>query len=55
MEPNKPNIKLEEPAPEPEQEPYVPRPKWQIAMAWIGVAIMIIGIILYYYHIIARN
>ena len=36
---------------ESEQEKYVPRPKWQVAMAWIGLAIMAIGIALYYYYI----
>ena len=39
---------------EPEQEKYVPRPKWQIAMAWIGLVIMAIGIALYYYYIATK-
>ena len=33
------------------QERYVPRPRWQIAAAWIGLAIVIAGVILYYYNI----
>jgi len=32
-------------------ESYRPRPKWQIAAAWVGLAIVIAGVILYYYHI----
>ena len=38
----------------PEQEPrqgYVPRPAWQVWAARIGLVIMIISIILYYWHI----
>ena len=49
--------KIEQEAPEvlaPEQEKYVPRPKWQVAMAWIGLAIMVIGIALYYYYIATK-
>lgn len=38
-----------------EQEPtppaYVPRPKWQVWAARIGLVIMIICIALYYWHI----
>lgn len=30
---------------------YQPRPKWQIVAAWIGLAIVIVGLVLYYYHI----
>ncbi len=37
-----------------EAEKYVPRPKWQVAMAWIGLAIMAIGIALYYYYIATK-
>ena len=33
------------------REGYKPRPKWQVWMARIGVVIMIIAVILYYYHI----
>ena len=49
--------KIEQEAPEvlaAEQEKYVPRPKWQVAMAWIGLAIMVIGIALYYYYIATK-
>ena len=55
MEPMEPKTDLE--APEvivPEQEKYVPRPKWQVALAWIGLAIMVIGIALYYYYIATK-
>ena len=37
-----------------EQEPkkgYVPRPAWQVWAARVGLVIMIISIILYYWHI----
>ena len=54
MEPNKPNIPQETPEIEPEKEVYVPRPKWQVAMAWIGLVIIVIGIILYYYYIATK-
>jgi hypothetical protein len=30
---------------------YTPRPKWQIVLAWIGVAIMAASIIMYYWQI----
>lgn len=34
------------------QEPvYQPRPRWQRWLAWIGVVIMGISVILYYIHI----
>ena len=38
---------------EPEQEKpvYVPRPKWQIVLAWIGIAIVLIGFGTYLYQI----
>ncbi len=36
---------------ETEPERYTPRPAWQIWAAWIGIAIMIVCIILYYWHI----
>lgn len=28
-----------------EKEPYVPRPKWQIVMAWVLFAIVVLGVI----------
>ena len=37
--------------PETEQEHYVPRPKYQIWAARIGLALVILGVILYYWHI----
>ena len=54
MDPMEPKTEQEAPELAPEQEPYVPRPKWQIAMAWIGLAIMIVGILLYYYYIATK-
>jgi len=39
---------LEEETPKPV---YVPRPRWQIVLAWIGVAFMIVSVLLYYWHI----
>lgn len=37
-----------------ETEPYVPRPKWQIAAAWFFLLIMVLATILYYYWIAYR-
>ncbi len=34
-----------------ETESYNPRPAWQVWAARIGIAIMIVCIILYYWHI----
>ena len=54
MDPIEPKTDLEAPdVPdvEPEKDVYVPRPKWQVAMAWIGIVIMVISILLYYYYI----
>lgn len=31
--------------------PYEPRPIWQRVLAWVGVGIVVAGVILYYYHI----
>jgi len=36
---------------EQEASVYRPRPVWQRVAAWIGVGIVVIGVILYYYHI----
>lgn len=44
------NEQLENEIPE-TQEEYTPRPRWQVWAARIGVVIMIICIILYYWHI----
>ena len=30
---------------ETQEEGYVPRPKWQIALAWMGVVLMILFVI----------
>ena len=57
MDPMEPKTDLEAPetpAVEPEHEPYVPRPKWQVAMAWIWLVIVVIGIVLYYYYIATK-
>ena len=34
-----------------EQTPYEPRPAWQVWLARIGLVIMIVSVILYYWHI----
>lgn len=39
------------PEEENQQPAYCPRPKWQIVCAWIGVAIMLVSIALYYWQI----
>ena len=46
MEEQKQDLPVEE-----EKPVYTPRPKWQIVLAWIGVVIMVISIILYYKQI----
>ena len=33
------------------REPYVERPRWQVWGARIGLVLMIIFLVLYYYHI----
>ena len=33
------------------KDSYVPRPKWQIVAAWIGIAIVAVGFILYCWQI----
>ena len=43
---------LAEQIPQTEEKPvYVPRPAWQVWAARIGLVIMIICVILYYWHI----
>ena len=54
MEPKTNPEAPEAPVYEPEQEKYVPRPKWQIAMAWSGLVIVVVGVILYYYYIATK-
>ena len=34
-----------------QQPAYRPRPKWQIILAWVGVAIMVASVIMYYWQI----
>ena len=34
--------------------PYTPRPRWQIIGAWVLLAAVILGVILYYYWIAYR-
>ena len=33
------------------QDTYVARPKWQIVAAWVGIAIVAVGLILYCWQI----
>ena len=33
------------------KEGYTPRPKWQIIAAWVGIAIVAVGFILYCWQI----
>jgi hypothetical protein len=43
---------MEDSTPEVQEAPaYKPRPAWQIGAAWVGLAIVITGVILYYIHI----
>ena len=42
---------LQSPVEEQPAAPYEPRPVWQRVLAWIGVGIVVVGVILYYYHI----
>ena len=52
MEENKEILETEEvSAEEAKKETYVPRPKWQIIAAWIGVGIVAVGFLLYCWHI----
>ncbi len=50
MEENREELIPEETA-EVEKPQYRPRPRWQIVAAWVGVAIVAIGFLLYCYHI----
>ena len=43
-------LELEQTIEEP-QKGYIPRPRWQVWAARIGLVIMIISVILYYWHI----
>lgn len=35
----------------PDAPKYTPRPKWQIIAAWVGLAVMLTCVALYYWHI----
>ena len=35
----------------PKQEPYKARPMWQICLAWVGIAVVFGGFLLYLYQI----
>ena len=35
----------------PKQEPYHPRPTWQIVLAWVGIAVVLGAFLLYLYQI----
>ncbi len=37
-----------------EHESYVPRPRWQIVLAWIALVIVVAGVVLYYYQIMHK-
>lgn len=48
---------IEQPREEPviEEKPhYVPRPRWQLVLAWILLILMVIGVAGYYYWIAHR-
>ncbi len=51
MEENPMEINDESVVQEQEKPVYHPRPVWQIVAAWVGLAIVITGVILYYIHI----
>ena len=40
---------------EPEQEHYVPRPRWQLILAWVLIAIMVIAVLNICYWQIFRS
>ena len=44
-------IELEENQVVQEEPGYEPRPVWQRVTAWVGLAIVIAGVVLYYIHI----
>ena len=50
---NEMNEVNEQPAAEEIQnkEAYTPRPKWQIVAAWVGIAIVVVGFVLYCWQI----
>ena len=42
---------MEERHPELEQDEYIPRPRWQVWGARIGLVFMIVAVLLYYWSI----
>lgn len=52
-----PETEAETPEQMPQEQPkerYVPRPKWQLVLAWILLVLMVIGVAGYYYWIAYR-
>ncbi len=52
MKENK-NQRPEDQVPDPmesEKDVYTPRPRWQIILAWVALAIFLTGVFLYHYH-----
>lgn len=45
------NAEQDTPAAESSPNRYVPRPKWQIAAAWLFLILMIFATLLYYYQV----
>ena len=45
------NINEQELIIEEEKDRYIPRPRYQIVMAWIGVVIMVVAFLLYCWRI----
>lgn len=41
----------EKETPTPQEEHYVPRPWWQVAGAWFGLAIFLVSLVLLYLYI----
>lgn len=53
MEENENRLPMDTPVEE-EAPKYTPRPRYQIVLAWVGVAIMVISVILYYAQIMHK-
>ncbi len=54
MEENKEIVEIEAEIPAEEilkKDAYTPRPKWQIVAAWVGIAIVAVGFLLYCWQI----
>ena len=49
-------IKMEEPkrqkAPQVPEDPYIPRPWWQVAGAWLGLGLFIVSAVLLYLYVL---